>query len=240
MKLLNDEFGNDDNYFSIINNSPLLSGSQEQTFNTSFNSDNSKTNNSPIIFEKAQNNNTKPVINIDDIKINKINDNNIDMNHPQGQMNHSQGQMNHSQGQINHSQGQINNSHGQMNHSQGQMNHSNELAFKQLQNQLINERIMDNGQMNNIQMNNNNVDNQMENNLYTLDKNIKESSFKKWCTYINYILIILLAIALNDLGKFYINRAIKYQNGSHKYYLYYVGSIIIILYLVNRMINKLD
>ena len=234
MKLLNDDSEYDDNYFSIINNSPLLSGSQEQTFNTSFNSDNSKTNNSPIIFEKAQNNNTKPVINIDDIKINKINDNNIDMNHSQGQMNHTQGQMNHSQGQMNHTQ-------GQMNHSQGQMNHSNEqMAFKQLQNQLINERIMDNSQMNNNKMDNQMNNNKMETNLYTLDENTKESSFKKSCTYINYILIILLAIALNDLGKFYINRAIKYQNGSHKYYLYYVGSIIIILYLVNRMINKLD
>ena len=37
MKLLNDELGYDDNYFSVINNSPLLSGSQEQSFNPSFN-----------------------------------------------------------------------------------------------------------------------------------------------------------------------------------------------------------
>ena len=38
-------------------------------------------------------------------------------------------------------------------------------------------------------------------------------------TMFNYVIVLLVALALNDLAKYYINRSIKFQNGTHKLFL---------------------
>ena len=112
----------------------------------------------------------------------------------------------------------------QMNQHPQQMNQTSQM--NQLQNQQMNNNIsnhiMNNQLANNQLANNQMANNQMANNVYELEEDYKESSYKNIASTVNYVLIVLLAIALNDLAKFYINRAIKFQNGNHKYYLYYV------------------
>ena len=64
------------------------------------------------------------------------------------------------------------------------------------------------------------------------------SNFKNTITNTNYILMVMLALAANDVIKFYINRSIKLDNGNHKYFLYYIGALVLIIYLLSRTINK--
>jgi hypothetical protein len=243
MKLINEDCGCDDDYFSVINNSPLLSGSQENSFNpnnslnnsnnnssvfeTSNNANNANNSNNannannsnnannannvnPIVFERAKNNN----YNVPSINIDEIKQNKIIHNN------------------IDMNNLQMNQPHQQMNQLQNQQ-------MNQLQNQQMNQ--LQNQQMNNISnhMNNQMTNNQMSNNVYELEET-KESSYKNIASTLNYILIVLLAIAINDLAKIYIIKAMKCHNGNHTYYLYYVGGLIIVIYLLNRMINKLN
>jgi hypothetical protein len=229
MKLINEDCGCDDDYFSVINNSPLLNGDQEMAFNNSFNDINNnntlgnKPLTKPIVFERSTNNiNNNPVqipkVELDAITQNKINNNNIAMNN--------------------------NNQNNSLNLTA--MN--NQMNNHQMNNQM-NNRQMNNPAMNN-QMNNPNSLNSMENiNLSQAINNIENNlnndvsdntSYKILVTNLNYVLMVVLALALNDIAKFYINRSIKFQNGNHKYYIYYLVGLVIVVYLITRVVNKIN
>ena len=221
MKLINEDCGCDDDYFSVINNSPLLSGDQEMTFDPSSNNQNQKQFigsqplTKPIVFERSSNNNNNsgynhiPNIELDVLGKNKINNNNIDMN------NHN-----------NNVKLNLTSTNNQMN--QNQMNQ-----------QLLNNQMLNPNSLNS--MNNINTAQQLNMNN-PLVNNVDESNgnYKTMVTNLNYILMVVLALAVNDVAKFYINRAIKFQNGDHKYYIYYVVGLVVIVYFVSRMLNKLN
>ena len=244
MKLLDEDCGCDDNYFSVINNSPLLNGEQEATFDPMNNSNNlnnliindaldlpspkKENSGNPIVFGRAKNNvNKENKINGNNIEMNniKLNDtsmNNMNMNNMNNAMNNN-GPM---QPQMQQMSAQMT---AQMPQQMQQMSPQMQQMSPQMQQQMNNALNAQNAQL----MNSNNGD---------LDEDYddsKSSHFKTLATNVNYILLIVLAVALNDVAKFYINRAIKYQNGNHKYYLYYVGILTLVIYLMSRMSNKL-
>ena len=128
-----------------------------------------------------------------------------------------------------------------------QNNQSNSLNLTAMNNQMNNQQM--NNQLNNRQINNPNSLNSMENinlaqAINSIENNLNDGSdnttYKTLATNLNYILMVVLALALNDIAKFYINRSIKFQNGNHKYYIYYVVGLVIVVYLVTRMVNKLN
>ena len=224
MKLLDEDCGCDDDYFSIINNSPLLNGNQENNFNPSNNKIANQPLTKPIVFDKNSINNNINLIpkiesNLLNTTNNKINDNNIKMNNIQLDL-------------TTMNQNSMNN---------GAMN-----------NGTMNNAAMNNAAMNNHVMTNPNSLNSM-NNINTAQElvyinensnnnanNNSDKKYKNMITTINYIFMVVLALALNDVSKYYINRSIKFQNGTHKYYLYYILGLIIVVYLFSRLLNKLD
>ena len=225
MKLINEDCGCDDDYFSVINNSPLLSGNQEMTFDPSSGNQNQMGGQpltKPIVFERASNNNNNsgynqiPNIELEVLGKNKINNNNIDMN------NHN-----------NNVKLNLTSTNNQMNQNMNQMNQN------QMNQQLLNNQMMNPNSLNS--MNNINTAQQLNMNN-PLVNNVDESNgnYKTMVTNLNYILMVVLALAVNDVAKFYINRAIKFQNGDHKYYIYYVVGLVVIVYFVSRMLNKLN
>ena len=221
MKLIgsNDDCGCDDNYFSVINNSPLLSGEQENNFNP-VNSNTTFLNNdmvskppiNPIVFERASNNNNNnnnipnevPKIELEAITQKKINDNNIGMNN----------------------------------------NNNVEMNLTTINKQQMNNRL--NNRMNNQMGNQVDTINSLNNLMNTQPKEIlvnngaseENNGFKTLITNTNYILMLMVALAANDVIKFYINRSIKFDNGNHKYFLYYIGGLVLLIYLISRSINK--
>ena len=117
--------------------------------------------------------------------------------------------------------------------NQNQMN-QNQMNQQLLNNQLLNPNSLNS--MNNINTAQQlNMNNQLVNNLEESNGN-----YKTMVTNLNYILMVVLALAVNDVAKFYINRAIKFQNGDHKYYMYYVLGLVVIVYFVSRMLHKLN
>ena len=174
----------------------------------------------PIVFERASKNNNAnnnnnnipnevPKIELEAITQKKINDNSIEMN---------------------------NNNNIDMNLT---------TVNKQQMNNQMNNRL--NNRMNN-QMENqidtinslNNLMNTQPQEIIVNEQRVEESSnfFKTLITNTNYILMLMLALAANDVIKFYINRSIKFDNGNHKYFLYYIGGLVLVIYLISRSINK--
>ena len=244
MKLLDEDCGCDDDYFSIINNSPLLNGNQENNFNPSNNKIANQPLTKPIVFDKNSINNNINLIpkiesNLLNTTNNKINDNNIKMNNIQLDLTTmNQNSMNN---------GAMNN--GTMNNAAMNNAAMNNAAMN---NAAMNNAAMNNAAMNNHVMTNPNSLNSM-NNINTAQElvyinensnnnanNNSDKKYKNMITTINYIFMVVLALALNDVSKYYINRSIKFQNGTHKYYLYYILGLIIVVYLFSRLLNKLD
>ena len=105
MKLLDEDCGCDDNYFSVINNSPLLNGEQEATFDPMNNSNNlnnliindaldlpspkKENSGNPIVFGRAKNNNKGNKINGNNIEMNNIKLNDTSMNNSMNNMNNA-------------------------------------------------------------------------------------------------------------------------------------------------------
>ena len=56
---------------------------------------------------------------------------------------------------------------------------------------------------------------------------------------LKYVVILCVAFAWHDVSKFYINKAIKFKNGSEMYYLYYALSLSALIYLLLKFNNKL-
>jgi len=198
-----EDCGCDNNYSEIINNSPLLNGHQENIFDPKSNNQNSpNSQNNPIVF------------------------NNPNRNNQQVQMPHNQQvQMpNNQQVQMpNNQQVQIpNNQQVQMPHNQ----------VKQMPN---NQQVqMPNNQQ--VQMPNNPINNVVLSNLVnnsSLNKKINNKLAKNNLVQsLKYIVILLVAFAWHDVGKFYINKAIKYKGGSETYYLYYAIILTLIIYFI--------
>jgi len=254
MKLLDEDCGCDDDYFSIINNSPLLNGNQENNFNPSNNKIANQPLTKPIVFDKNSINNNINLIpkiesNLLNTTNNKINDNNIKMNNIQLDLTTmNQNSMNN--GAMNN--GTMNNA--AMNNAAMNNAAMNNAAMNNaaMNNAAMNNAAMNNAAMNNHVMTNPNSLNSM-NNINTAQElvyinensnnnanNNSDKKYKNMITTINYIFMVVLALALNDVSKYYINRSIKFQNGTHKYYLYYILGLIIVVYLFSRLLNKLD
>jgi len=248
MKLINEDCGCDDDYFSVINNSPLLNGNQENFFNPT---NNVMVEEQPltkaIVFDKNNNNNINIIPKIESNIINqnkKINDNNIDMNNIQLDL--TALNSNNSNNNVAMNNAAMNNAamnnvamnNAALNNIAANMNNAS------LNNVALNNR---NGQTAN--MNNPNSLNSL-NNINTVQELVYKNSnsnfnndsntYKNFLTTINYIFMVVLALALNDVSKYYINRAIKFQNGNHKYYLYYILILVFFVYLFSRKLNNLD
>lgn len=209
-ELDNGDCGCDNNFYSVINESPLLSGSQENSFNKSL-EENSVINNNMANNIKNLNNNKQN--NMSANSNNKMN-NNLDLN--------------------------------QLMNNQPSNNQMNEQNIQNILNSIPdtnkrNPSLPDMGsmRMNQEQMEVNNQILQNLNNLNKVNDESVESNHKFIATHFNYVLVVLVALAINDLAKYFINRSIKFQNGTHNYYIYYTIGLVLGLYMVSKYVNRL-
>lgn len=216
MAFLNDldnnniDCGCDNNYYSSINNSPLLSGEQENAFNPD-KSNLNKLNNSNANNMSANNNN--------------MNMNNLDL----GQiLNQNQNQhQNHQNNGVNEQ-----NIQNILNSIPDTTKRSNPLpdvgAMRNNNEQLeLNTQILQNLNNLNNNLNNNNQD------------EVNNDQSKYILTMFNYVLVVMVALALNDLAKYYINRSIKFSNGTHMYYVYYSVGLVLVTYIISKSVNRM-
>ena len=225
-ELNSEDCGCDNNYFSVINESPLLSGSQENNFDP--------TNNPNNVLNYNNSNSTNNSSNLNNNANNNIlhNNNNKKMNN----LNNSELQ------QI----------LGNSNNMQNNMQNNNQISEQQIQNIL--NSIPNTNKRNSTQlpdigtMRNNNEQIELTNQLNNVvnNSNANGNSFnhgetqnKYILTMFNYVIVLLVALAVNDLAKYYINRSIKFQNGTHMYYVYYSVGLVIVLYIISKYTNNL-
>jgi hypothetical protein len=209
----NIDCGCDNNYYSSINSSPLLSGQQENVFNPD-KSNLNKLNNSNANNMSANNNNN-------------MNMNNLDL----GQI-------------LNQNQNQNQNQHQQNNavNEQNIQNILNSIPDTTKRNNPLpdvgsmrnnNEQIELNTQ---ILQNLNNLNNNLNNNNTDV---VQDEQSKYILTMFNYVLVVMVALAVNDLAKYYINRSIKFSNGTHMYYVYYSVGLVLLTYIISKSVNKM-
>lgn len=207
-ELNNGDCGCDNNFYSVINESPLLSGAQENSFNKSL-EESSVINNTMANNIKNLNNNTQN--NISANNNNNMN-NNIDINQL---MNNQQ-----SNNQIS---------------EQNMQNILNSIPDTNRRNPPLPDLGAMRANQEQIEMNN-----QILQNLNNLNSsNNSESNHKFISTHFNYVLVVLVALAINDLAKYFINRSIKFQNGTHNYYIYYTVGLVLVLYMMSKYVNRL-
>jgi|TARA_B110001469_G_C9644043_1_gene324768 hypothetical protein len=72
------------------------------------------------------------------------------------------------------------------------------------------------------------------------DEEPKESNARFVLKNFNIVLIVLIALAWSDVAKFYINRSIKFGKGNHKYYIYYAIIITVVLYGTSKYITGMN
>jgi len=217
MAFLNDldnnniDCGCDNNYYSSINNSPLLSGEQENVFNPD-KSNLNKLNNSNANNMSANNN-----MNMNNLDLGQILNQNQNQNQNQNHQNNGVNEQN-----IQNILNSIPDTTKRNNTlpDVGAMRNNNE----QLE---LNTQILQN--LNNLN-NNLNSNNQVE---------VKDDQSKYIVTMLNYVLVVMVALALNDLAKYYINRSIKFSNGTHMYYVYYSVGLVLVTYIISKSVNKM-
>ena len=56
----------------------------------------------------------------------------------------------------------------------------------------------------------------------------------------NIVLIVIIGLAWSDVAKFYINRSIKFGGGNHKYYIYYALIMTVILYGTSKYLHMMN
>ena len=216
MSNVNESCGCDTNYFSVISNSPLLSGNQENDFNPSIVNDinNSFTNN--------------------------ISDNNIEMNSINNNaMNNAMNSMNVMNNNVMNNNAMNNNA---MNNNAMNNNtvNTNQVINKPNINNLgrnnPNLEAIDYGAMRNT---NTPMNNAVNFNNYDNDL-VEESSMKKLLTHFSFALVVIVALAWNDVAKFYINRSIKFQGGNHRYYVYYAVIATMLVAVAVKGVSKLN
>ena len=86
-----------------------------------------------------------------------------------------------------------------------------------------------NGVMNNA-VNFNNLDNDI----------VEESGMKRLLTHLSFALVVIVALAWNDVAKFYINRSIKFQGGNHRYYVYYAVIATMLVAVAVKGVSKIN
>jgi len=216
--LNNEDCGCDNNFYSVINESPLLSGVQEDSFNNSL-TNNSATNN--IIANNLKNNNTN---NMSANNNNKMNMNNMNMDISQLVNNNQQQQQQQAPPNVNEQniQNILNSIPDTNKRNNNQMPDMGAMRQNQAQMEM-NSQIMNS--LNNL--NNSQVSNNTGNNS------------KFIASHFNYVVVVVVALAINDLAKYYINRSIKFQNGSHTYYVYYTVGVCLVLYMMSKYVNRL-
>ena len=220
MSNVNESCGCDTNYFSVINNSPLLSGAQENDFN-------------PSIVNEINNSFT-----------NNISDNNIEMNSINNNaMNNAMNAMNNNAMNNN----AMNNNAMNNNAMNNAMNNNAMNATTQ---------VISQPNINNLGRNNSNLEavdygamrntNQANNvnavNFNNIDNDfvLEESGMKKLLTHLSFALVVIVALAWNDVAKFYINRSIKFQGGNHRYYVYYAVLATMLVAVAVKGVSKLN
>ena len=265
-----DNCGCDNDYFSLINSSPILSGSQENAFDPGYisnfnNNFNLEVNETPIIFDKKNSQMPDkmdiPDINLDIIPQKKINDNNINMNvnNPLNNIAFSNNNLpnNNVLQQLNNLNGNGGNVNG-VNVNGGNMNSGNmnggnmnggNMNGGNVNGGNVNGGNVNGGNVNGGNMNGGNVNggNVTGGNVTGVnvnggnvtggngDNGNNKDIFSKY----NYILLIIVALAWNDIIKYYINRAIKFNNGTHHYYLYYGISVTVLIFITSKILQKI-
>jgi hypothetical protein len=234
-ELNSEDCGCDNNYLPVINESPLLSGSQENNFDPANNSNNVLNYNNSNNSNSTNTNNANNLNN--NVNNNMLHNNNNKMNN----INNSELQ------QILGNNNMQNNM--QNNNMQNNMQNNNQMSEQQIQNIL--NSIPNTNKRNSTQlpdigsMRNNNeqveITNQLNHavNANAVALNDGNTQTKYISTMFNYVIVLLVALALNDLAKYYINRSIKFQNGTHMYYVYYSIGLVIVLYIVSKYTNNL-
>ena len=234
-------------YSSIINQSPILSGSQEAAFSPmsdsfSFLDSNDTFSNSLLNSDPVQNSNQTEdnfSQNDDDKKnysleeiikmSNKKSNNNINemnnMTQPSFDMNH------------------INSMNNGMNNGM-----NNVMNPPQQQPNMNMRSLPDSGIMRNTPQNVNPQLQALMNSLNT--KNVEgtaesnqqdeESASRFILKNFNILLIVIIGLAWSDVAKFYINRSIKFGGGNHKYYIYYAVIMTAILYGTSKYLHMMN
>ena len=255
--------GGGSEYSSIINQSPILSGSQEAAFspmsdsfsfldsNDTFSSSllNTDTNNNLNETQNnfSQNDEDKKNYSLDDIikMSNKKSNNNINemnnMTQPSFDMNN-----------INSMNNGMNNSmnNGMNNTINNSMNNAmnNVMNTPQQQPNMNMRSLPDAGMMRNTPQNVNPQLQALMNslNVKTNENGVEaseqdqESDSRFILKNFNILLIVIIGLAWSDVAKFYINRSIKFGGGNHKYYIYYALIMTVILYGTSKYLHMMN
>ena len=115
-----------------------------------------------------------------------------------------------------------------MNTNTNNMNNNN-MNNNNMNNNNMNNNNMNNNNMNN--MNNNNMNNNNMNNNMNTNNNDIEMKKDNMC-YVKLILSILVALAINEMIKFFINQSIRLNKGTSAKYIYYPLVCIVILIIL--------
>lgn len=237
-----EDCGCDNDYQNLVNSSPILSGSQESIFDPGrINSLNNKFNlnikNEPIVFEKKKTQQI-PKIDLEVLQQKKINDNSINMNIETNNSPNMNPAFQQQQNGMNAMNNALNNN--MMNNNANAMNSLNNLNA--MNGNAMNGNVMNGNAMNNNvmdlvnAMNNGSLENISVNSVNSSED--KKDGYKIIFTNINYIFMVILALAVNDIIKFYINRSIKFSNGSHYYFIYYGIAMFVIVVISSRLLHK--
>ena len=243
MSYLNEPCGcsGDTDYQSVINTSPILSGSQEAAFspdNNSFsfleqndnNIDNSLlTNYNKVKNNFSENNDSKKNYSIDDI---------IELSNSNKKSNNNIQDMNTTQPSFEN----INQQNNSMNINQ--LLNSPNINNRNSQNAAT---LPDSGMMrNNLPSDVNPQLQEIMNKIHLnqqpapkQESNQNESDTRFILKNFNIVLMVILGLAWSDVAKFYINRSIKFGGGNHKYYIYYALIVSVVLYGTSKYISQL-
>lgn len=239
----------DNEYQSVINQSPILSGEQEAAFspgNNSFSfleSNDSMSNNHDGLLNNydsvknsfSENNESKKNYSLDDIIdiSNKKSNNNIkEMNFQSESMSQINNQLNN-QPNINQ---MMNNSNPMNNNPNINVRNSNALPDSGMMRntpQNVNPELQN--LMNNLNIKANNANANSHN-----ETEGAETATRFILKNFNIVLVVVIALAWSDVAKFYINRSIKFGGGNHKYYIYYALLVTVVLYGTSKYIHTLN
>ena len=254
--------------YDVINNSPILSGSQEAAFSPmadsfafldGLNEQNTGNVNSNNILASNNNNNfsnndeNKQNFSLDDLismskENNTSNENKFSNNNIQ-EMNNNQ--FNNSMNTSQPTNEMLGNSlNTNMNNNIG-MNNNMNMNNNMAMNNNLGVSMPDPGMMRNIPTNVNpelqmvmnkiaqaNQANQLANKTEVPEEE-RESAGRFILKNFNIVLIVIIGLAWSDVAKFYINRSIKFGGGNHRYYIYYAVIASVVLYGTSKYIHSL-
>ena len=250
MSFINESCGCSDDHQSMINTSPLLSGSQELAFSPQssnfsmldgFSNSQNATNNFTQNDDNKQNYSLDDLINMskknnDTDDQNKFSDNNIHkMNNYNSEVENTLNRMNGLSNGMNNSMNGMNNgmnSMPMMNNGTPQMSSPTMTMPNNVNPELQ-------AVMNKIAIANNN-ELKKKNEEKAREEAAEETSTRFILKNFNIVLIVIIAFAWHDVAKFYINRSIKFGDGTHRYYVYYAVIATVILYGTSKYIHFLN